>query len=284
MDKLRLLVATSRPVSWINTAYPFAAGYLVVGGAVDAVFVVGTLFFLIPYNLLMYGVNDVYDYVSDIRNPRKGGIEGAVTPQRYHQLILWSAYLSCVPFVLALAVLGWGWPFLVLLVLLFFVVAYSIAGLRFKERPFLDSATSSIHFVGPLVYALALLGFPGQAWPFVAAFFAWGVASQSFGAVQDIVPDREGGIGSIATVLGARWTVRFSAACYLLAAVVVAAQGGPAIVVAAAGLVYVANVAPFLNLDDARSGRARAGWKRFIWINYVVGFIITMCLIAAGMS
>ena len=76
------IVKASRPVSWINTAYPFAAGYVMVEREIDARLVVGTLFFLIPYNLLMYGINDVFDYESDLRNPRKGGVEGALLPPR----------------------------------------------------------------------------------------------------------------------------------------------------------------------------------------------------------
>ena len=76
------IVRASRPVSWINTAYPFAAGYIMVERQVDAVLIVGTLFFLIPYNLLMYGINDVFDYESDLLNPRKGGIEGDVVRDR----------------------------------------------------------------------------------------------------------------------------------------------------------------------------------------------------------
>ena len=50
----------------MNTAYPFAAGYLVMGGGIDMQPIVGLLFFLIPYNLLMYGINDVCDYDSDM--------------------------------------------------------------------------------------------------------------------------------------------------------------------------------------------------------------------------
>ena len=98
-EKINVLFMTSRPLSWVNTAYPFAAGYVVMGGAIDARLIIGTLFFLIPYNLLMYGINDVCDYESDMRNPRKGGVEGAVTPRKYHRLIVWSAVLTCLPFV-----------------------------------------------------------------------------------------------------------------------------------------------------------------------------------------
>lgn len=71
----RTLLTASRPLSWINTAYPFAAVYLLTTGRVDVALVVGTLFFLVPYNLAMYGINDVFDYESDLANPRKGGAE-----------------------------------------------------------------------------------------------------------------------------------------------------------------------------------------------------------------
>lgn len=277
--KLRLLFDTSRPISWVNTAYPFAAGYLMMGGTIDARCIIGTLFFLIPYNLLMYGINDVFDYESDIRNPRKGGIEGAITPKKYHSLIVWSSILLSLPFVVAMVAMGTPMSALVLAIVLFFVIAYSVKGLRFKEIPFLDSVTSSIHFVGPLVYAYALMGATPGAWLVAGAFFAWGVASQSFGAVQDVVPDREASIKSIATVLGAQPTVWFAASMYIVSILLTALVGGPALIVAGAGSIYVLNVLEFAGITDHTSPRARRGWKRFIWLNYIVGAIVTICSI-----
>lgn len=281
LNKIKLLIATSRPISWVNTAYPFAAGYLLMGGNLDASFVIGTLFFLIPYNLVMYGINDVFDYESDIRNPRKGGVEGAVTARQHHPLIVWSSILLSLPFIVYLLVAGTVISGLTLLAVMFFVIAYSAKGLRFKEVPFLDSMTSSAHFVGPLIYAYSLVGTSSSAWVAAAAFFAWGVASQSFGAVQDIVPDREGGIRSIATVLGARRTVFFSFIMYALAVVFAASLSGWAVIIAVAGCAYLINVAPFLSNNDEHSYLARAGWKRFLWLNYVVGAVITVTLILA---
>ena len=81
---LQKLFWISRPISWPNTAYPFAAGYLVTGGRIDATWAIGTVFFLVSYNLLMYGINDVFDYESDIQNPRKGGIEGMREQRAFH--------------------------------------------------------------------------------------------------------------------------------------------------------------------------------------------------------
>lgn len=284
MNALKKLFWVSRPVSWVNTAYPFAAGYIVLGGGLDPLLLVGSLFFLIPYNLLMYGINDVFDYESDIRNPRKNSIEGAREQRSFHPVILWSSIGVSLPFVIALLLMGDLASNLILLAVLFFVVAYSLKGLRFKEKPFLDSITSSLHFVGPLVYAWALLGFMPQAWPFIIAMFFWGLASHAFGAVQDVMPDRKGGLASIATIIGAKATVRFSVLLYLAAAILVALQGGLAWYVAFAGLAYVINIIPYWSVSDKKSGQANAAWRRFIWLNYGVGAVVTIVLLTAVLS
>lgn len=278
-NDIQRLFLVSRPVSWINTAYPFAAGYLIFGGGLDTTFVIATLFFLIPYNLLMYGINDVFDYESDMQNPRKGGIEGAVEAKQYHGLILRSSVLLSLPFVAALVVVGTLPANIVLSVVLFAVISYSFKGLRFKEKPVLDSITSSAHFVGPLVYALALFDFPTTAWPYVIAFFLWGMASHAFGAVQDIVPDRSGGLASIATVFGGKWTVRLSVILYLISGLIVLFSSPVGIGVALAAALYAVNIAPYWSISDANSGRANRAWRRFIYLNLITGAIVTMTLL-----
>ena len=280
-SSLLKLFKVSRPISWVNTAYPFAAAYLVLGGKLDPLFFIGTLFFLIPYNLLMYGVNDVYDYESDIRNPRKNSIEGAVEAKSFHSTILWSSLILTIPFVIALALLSPPWAAIILAIVLFFVVAYSLKGFRFKEIPFLDSITSSIHFVGPMVFAIALTGFQPKAWPFAVALLLWGIASHAFGAVQDIIPDRKGKLKSVATIIGARKTVWLSAILYALAVATIATQEGVAYFVAASGLLYIINLAPYRNITDKTSAIANKGWRRFIWLNYIVGAVVTISIILA---
>lgn len=278
---LRDLFAASRPLSWINTAFPFAAAYLLTARDVDAALVVGTVFFLIPYNLAMYGINDVFDYASDARNPRKGGVEGALLAPRRHRAVLVAAIALCMPFVVALALMGGPASWLVLAISLFAVAAYSVPGLRFKEVPFLDSLTSSVHFTSPAVYGLVLAGatFTPELVALLAAFLLWGVASHAFGAVQDVVPDREGGIASIATVLGARSTVRFAIVAWLAAGVLMLFTTWPGPLAAVLVLPYVVTAWPYRNVTDADSGEANAGWHRFLGINYAVGFVVTMLLI-----
>ena len=283
---IRDLFLTSRPLSWVNTAFPFAAAYFVATGRIDATFVVGTLFFLIPYNLAMYGINDVFDYESDLRNPRKGGVEGAVLPPEHHRATLWTAILLPIPFVVYLVVVGDGLSDVILAISLFAVCAYSVKGLRFKERPFLDSITSSTHFVSPAVFGLALAAAVSHAvqpnGPLIAllvAYFLWGAASHAFGAVQDIQADREGGIGSIATVIGGRATVRLSLVLYLVGGVLLLFTSWPGPLAALLVLPYAVNVAPWWNVTDADAASANRGWRRFLWLNFVTGFLVTMLLI-----
>ena len=277
---LRQLVLSSRPVSWINTAYPFAAAYLLTTREIDLTLVVGTLFFLVPYNLAMYGINDVFDYESDLRNPRKGGAHGAVLDRRMHRITLWAAALSCLPFVVFLVVVGSPLSWLVLLISLFFVVFYSAPPLRLKERPFADSLTSSIHFFSPAVYGLVLAG-AVWTWQLVAvivAFALWGIASHAFGAVQDVVADRDADISSIATVRGARFTVWFALGCYAAAGVVMLGTAWPGPLASVVALPYLATVWPYRNVTDATAHTATRGWDRFLWLNQFAGFVVTLLL------
>ncbi|WP_250446401.1 prenyltransferase [Actinotalea sp. C106] len=285
-ETLRQLTLSSRPLSWVNTAYPFAAAYVMVTREVDVALVVGTLFFLIPYNLLMYGINDVFDYESDLKNPRKGGVEGALLDRRLHRTTLLAATLLPVPFVVWLVAIGSPSSWLVLAGSLFAVVAYSAPRLRFKERPVLDSLTSSTHFASPALYGLVLAGEPiGRGtWLILAAFFLWGVASQAFGAVQDVKADREGGISSIATVLGPRTTVRFALACYLAAGLLMIAVPWPGPLAGLLVLPYVVLCWPYRSVSEAEAETANRGWRQFLGANYVVGFLVTMLLIWTALT
>lgn len=283
LPEARQILLVSRPVSWINTAFPFAAAYFLSTGHLDLILIVGVLYFLIPYNLAMYGINDVFDYASDLANPRKGGIEGALLHPRLHMPTLWAAALTNLPLLALLVV--WGNPAsaAVLAVSVFAVVAYSAPKLRFKERPFLDSITSSTHFVSPAAVGLAMAGAEVtlDLVLILTAFFLWGMAAHAFGAVQDVAPDRAAGIGSIATVLGARSTVRFSLVLWALAGLAMLVVSWPGPLAALLVVPYVANAAPWARVSDDDAAKVNAAWRRFIFLNYGAGFLATMIFILA---
>lgn len=278
---LRSLFLSSRPVSWVNTAFPFAAAYLLNERELNLVFFVGTLFFLVPYNLALYGINDVFDYESDLRNPRKGGAHGAILDRSIHRTVLVTSVFLLVPFVVYLVLVGTVLSTLVLAASLFFLFAYSAPPFRWKEVPFLDSFTSAMHFVTPALYGFVLADgdFSLAIIAIFVSFTLWAIASHAFGAVQDILADRAAGLSSIATVWGAAWTSRFAIVCYLLAGVCMLFTSWPGPLAALLVLLYVVAVWPYRSLTDSDCERATVGWRRFLWLNQIAGFGVTLLLI-----
>jgi 4-hydroxybenzoate polyprenyltransferase len=282
MKLLKSLFWSSRPVSWVNTAFPFFAAYLFATDSIDSNLIIGSFFFLIPYNLLMYGINDVFDYESDLRNPRKGGIEGALLDPKYHLPTIWVASILAGTFLVYLLLISSPQAIVVLLISVFSVLAYSVPKLRFKEIPFLDSLTSALHFLTPMLFGLTLAGvnlFEVRIGSMILAFLGWGMASHAFGAVQDVRADREAGIKSIATAIGARATVRLAFGLYVLAAIVVLNAGWPGALATVAVIPYLIILFPHLNISDEQCELANRGWRKFIWLNFLAGAIVSLLLI-----
>ncbi len=281
---IRNILAASRPFLWVNTAIPFALGWLLIKPEVGLVFIIGFLFFLFPYNLMMYGINDIFDYESDIKNPRKASIEGAALRKETLDR-LWKYIIGIsVPFIVYLILVGSWQSTIVVAFSLFMVVAYSAPPFRFKEIPFLDSFTSSMHFVTPLLYGLILAGLwvhvPAVTLPHlyaaISAYVLWGMASHAFGAIQDIVFDREAHIASVATVMGARVTVWFSTKLYVLSGIIILAsfRNIAGVLVAVSVILFAINTARFLKVKDATAFETRKGWRTFLVLSLAVGALL----------
>lgn len=274
------LLRSSRPISWPNTFFVYAAGLLVAGRALGPAAVAGLLYFTLPYNLLLYGVNDVCDYASDARNPRKNSVEGGLLPPALHRPLWWAVLATNLPFWALWVALAPAGADLALLVLVGAALAYSHPPARWKTVPFLDGLVSASHFVLPLICALAVEGLSPARWPVadIAAFTLWGMASQAFGAIQDVEFDRQAGDSSIATALGGRATAAYALVLYLLAIALVAA-GGHGVwhwIAAALLLVYPLNVGSYLAFPPGRGGGdGHRGFARFLWLNLAVGFLYT---------
>jgi 4-hydroxybenzoate polyprenyltransferase len=222
---VRRLVHISRPVLWINT----------IGSGLVAVWLTGALFDLralpvilwltLPFNLLIYGVNDIYDQDTDAANPRKGSIEGARIRQSEVRRIAWAVAIVNVPF---LVVFFLTLPLLANAAILLYVgvfVFYSAPPLRFKARPFLDSLSNAAYALPLVIVPAALAVTP--IWPAALGLMAWSVAKHAFDAVQDIVEDRDAGITTTAVRLGARGTALWSGAWWIVSAALFAVVSVP---------------------------------------------------------
>jgi len=141
--------------------------------------------------------------------------------------------------------------------------------------------TSSVHFVGPMLFGLLLAGnsFGSTLQLATVAFFLWGAGSHAFGAVQDIRADREAGIASVATNLGARNTVRIAVVLYLVAAVLLLALPDRFWQASFAAIPYLIVVGSQLGITDETCEQANRGWKRFLFLNFLAGAWIMALLI-----
>ena len=76
-EGLRYLLVLSRPRFWLYLAGPVAVGVTYGIGDVSGLFTPTTValacYFLVPANVFLYGVNDVFDADIDELNPKKEG-------------------------------------------------------------------------------------------------------------------------------------------------------------------------------------------------------------------
>ena len=275
------VLASSRPFSWVNTAAPFFVGFAITMPALNLEAIIGTIYFTFFYNFLMYGVNDIFDYESDIKNPRKNSIEGGLVEKSKHKTLFWLILATNLPFLIYLIATGSLVSGILLALIVFFAFSYSAKPLRLKEVQILDWINSSLHFVMPFVFGYFYAGGSSLAWPAVVAFFFWGAASQALGAIQDIKPDRAAGIDSIATKLGAKFTNTYSLVLYGLCALIVAVFYFPWGLLAGLVLsIYAFNILFFRKFkSDAKSAQYRRAWQNFLWLNFICGFWLSQILL-----
>lgn len=174
------------------------------------------LFFLFSANLLIYGINDVFDYETDVLNAKKRGYELLVPPDE-RAFINRATALCCAPFLVFLPFLPRE-SLLALLGFLFFSIFYSAPPIRAKAKPILDSLFNVLYiFPGAMAYFLAG-GKHFSPLLFVGAW-AWAMAMHAYSAVPDISADRDAKVPTVATFLGLRATLWFCLALYGFAAV-----------------------------------------------------------------
>jgi len=174
------------------------------------------LYFTVPANVFLYGVNDVFDRDIDQANPKKD--EGREVSYRGDRVVVATIVVSgllAVGFVPFLPVLGVA----ALLAWAVLSVEYSAPPLRFKTTPFFDSLSNGLYILPGVVAYAAIEGVAPPATA-VAGAWLWTMGMHTFSAIPDIEPDREAGIETTATFLGESNTYYYCVMCWLSAAFV----------------------------------------------------------------
>lgn len=270
------LIKISRPRFWVYITGPFLIG-VVAASPVQSwpLIILLGVYFTFPANLLIYGINDIFDYETDKHNPKKIAYETLVKPKEQKQLWLWIA-ITNAPFLLLLPLLGnngrWA-----IAGFLFFGVFYPMPPIRAKIRPLIDSIFNVLYIFPAIVgYAVVSKTLPSLYLCLAAAF--WCMAMHAYSAVPDIGADRKAKISTIATKLGKAGTLLFCLACYLLAAgLSISALGQFSI---AAGVLYGFMMIVTLRAKNAHSVmklyslfpyiNMGAGMALFLWVLFVL--------------
>ena len=268
---VRYLLTLSRPRFWLYLAGPVIVGVAAAARTPGELFaplaVAFFAYFLVPANLFLYGVNDVFDADVDAENPKKEGREAR-----------WQGDRTVVATILVSGALGFGltavtpavaWPYLA--GFFFLAVEYSAPPLRFKTTPFLDSLSNGLYILPGAAAFATLTGTHPPLGALVGAWL-WTMGMHTFSAIPDIEPDREAGIATTATVLGEERTYAYCGAAWLAAAVAFA------VVDARISLLLLAYPVVVFALYWSDVPTDRAYWW-YPALNTLVGMVLTMGLL-----
>lgn len=244
--KLSRVIRISRPRFWIYELGPYMIGVL---GAIytlnmipyngfafsipigisafisnSIIILLFALYFLIPANIWIYGINDIYDYETDKLNPKKvEWYEALVEPKEQKSLWRW-ILLTTLPFLIIL-LYKWLWIMnyelrISFLAFLFFSGQYSAKPIRAKARPIFDSFFSAWHYIATAVFGYLLVN---PTWDinrfYIVAGMARAMAMHAFSAVPDIQADKDAKLATIATWLWWKATIRACFGLYLVASI-----------------------------------------------------------------
>ncbi len=210
----------SRPRFWLYQGGPVVVAVTYAADGPGELFsplaVALFLYFTIPANVFLYGVNDIFDQDIDQVNPKKD--EGREVSYRGDRIVVASIIVSGL---LATGFLPWLPPLGIAALLAWAAlsVEYSAPPLRFKTTPLLDSLSNGLYIL-PGVVAYAAIEGVAPPVTAVAGAWLWTMGMHTFSAIPDIEPDREAGIETTATFLGESNTYYYCVMCWLTASFV----------------------------------------------------------------
>jgi len=222
------------------------------------------LYFLIPANIMLYGINDFFDRDIDEENPKKEDKEVKYNSSRLVDGMIGVSTVVAAP--LALMLPERTYP----LLLVFLGLSYQYSGppLRFKTTKYLDSVSNGLYIMPFLIGYSFVAGFLPPFAVIVGAWL-WAMAMHTFSAIPDIGPDRKSGIQTTATHLGRPGAYGYVTAAWMFSGFF---MGLHSLLLGLLFLLYplISTSVFFLGVDDSR-----AYWW-FPVINAVLGAVITM--------
>jgi lycopene elongase/hydratase (dihydrobisanhydrobacterioruberin-forming) len=278
-----LAIKTSRPRFWLYLAGPFIVGgiWSISGNSdfskvqslfLNPTFLLGLLYFLLPANLLLYGINDLSDKEIDQKSTKKIGRENTdIDGVKEKTILLWFrisllvsllyfAYLLLISYQLEALLLG---AFLLL------SIFYSQKPIRFKARPFLDFASNFL-YVLPGVISFELFSNLQTPWQILLAGAFWAWSMHLFSAIPDIKSDSKEGVTTSAVFLGREVSLLVCLIFWCISLFIISVSGASLLMILF-GFLYP--LAPLYLLTSSDSKDNDIYWK-FPYLNAFYGFLI----------
>lgn len=276
---IQKILSISRPRFWIYEFGTFVFGLFASFTSFDTLFsfqnIFFALYFLIPANILIYGINDIFDYETDKLNPKKVQYEELLEPKDQKKVWVWILATN-IPFVIASFFLPLHTQILFIL-FIFFAVFYSAKPIRAKARPILDSLFSASHYIATGVFGYFLAGGTGFPTIGVVAGILWAVAMHAYSAVPDIQADNDANLPTIATFLGPKTTLVVCLVLYGTSAYIGSTILGLPVLIY--GLVYITLMILSLNRVQKNGDGLFTLYTYFPYINMVAGAVMTISLL-----
>ena len=230
-ENLDLAFKISRFRFWFYLTGPFTVGCIYGASRyldlLNGWFFIYLVYFLVPSNVFLYGVNDYWDFETDLLNPKKEEKEYRVKEDEKNRLgrilkLIAGLSLVMLPFMRS------NGERAIFILFLFLSYFYSAKPLRFKERPILDSASNLLYILpGVQAYYWVTGTLPPSL--ILVAGVLHSFAMHLFSAIPDIKYDKNTGITTSAVFFGRKISLIICLIAWSIFAGIVIIVGGPSI-------------------------------------------------------
>jgi len=229
------------------------------------------IYFTFPANILIYGINDIYDKETDAFNEKKTGYENTLSQtsndiSKLKKIIFYTNIVFILYGIFSFTLI----PLIFLFIFMLFAHQYSATPLRAKAIPFVDSMVSGVLYILPVFVSWGILyNTLPPIMPIVIGII-WSISMHAYSAVPDINADTKAGIKTGATILGKNKMLLLCGLLYSIASILAVPYIG--IFAYIFGLVYLVLIA--LSIRKKTPEETLYYYKMFPIVNTLIGAVI----------
>ncbi len=221
------------------------------------------IYFSLPANLLIYGINDIADYDTDKNNPKKQSYELLLTPDKQKTIRIAIA-ITNIPFLIR-AIYQWRYIMMTVIVFRFLGIFYSSKPIRAKAIPFIDGLFNALYIIPWFLWYFLWWGTRIDLTIVIAGTLRC-IAMHAYSAIPDIQSDKQAKLQTTATILGKNGTLVYCLICRTTAGILWYNTIGPISLIVMT--IYI------ILIIVSRKKELFTIYKRFPIINTIVGMTI----------